>query len=396
MTLSSPEFGLALACSIWPPSDRRIQSIRAAASGSVDWDRFVRVVQRHRVIGLVHDGLTRAQIGLPPHIAQKIAAQASELVRENLALAAEAVRLQRLFAEANLPVAFIKGISLAALAYGNLGLRHGKDLDLLVSPEIFPAAAALIEAAGYQRFDPPPGISESQLRLLMSMRKDFGYTQANNHHELELHWRLFFNPHFMDERQLIASSRIVPLTDTIGLRTLGEDDLFAYLCAHGALHWWYQLKWIADIGALLAQVPQDEVERLYRAAHARGVGLAAAQGILLCHGLLGTPVSHRLVAALRESRRVRWLEATALKAMTAGNGEIQPHDLLFGTTRGSFSCFLLGRNWHYWLAELKLHLICQTDVLTMSLPERLKFLYPLLRLPLWLWRHSIRRDRLPQ
>jgi hypothetical protein len=33
----------------------------------------------------------------------------------------------------------------------------------------------------------------------------------------------------------------------------------------------------------------------------------------------------------------------------------------------------------------------QTDVLTMPLPERLRFLYPRLRLPLWVWRHTTRR-----
>ena len=52
--------------------------------------------------------------------------------------------------------------------------------------------------------------------------------------ELELHWRLFLNPHFMDETSLFVSSRVVPLSEKIGLRTLGEDDLFPYLCAHGA------------------------------------------------------------------------------------------------------------------------------------------------------------------
>jgi hypothetical protein len=64
---------------------------------------------------------------------------------------------------------------------------------------------------------------------------------------------------------------------------------------------------------------------------------------------------------------------------------------LFGTTRGSVSCFLLSRNWRYWLAELRIQSICQTDILTMSLPKRLLFVYPLLRVPLWFWRHAMHR-----
>ena len=56
----------------------------------------------------------------------------STLVRENLAMAAEASRLQRLFDEACLRVLFLKGSSLAMLAFGNIGLTGSQDIDLLV------------------------------------------------------------------------------------------------------------------------------------------------------------------------------------------------------------------------------------------------------------------------
>jgi hypothetical protein len=42
----------------------------------------------------------------------------------------------------------------------------------------------------------------------------------------------------MAEDTIMVASREVLLTGTIGLRTLGDEDLFAYLCMHGALHWW--------------------------------------------------------------------------------------------------------------------------------------------------------------
>jgi hypothetical protein len=77
--------------------------------------------------------------------------------------------------------------------------------------------------------------------------------------------------------------------------------------------------------------------------------------------------------------------------MTEGNDELEPGKLPLGTTRGSLSSFLLGRDWRYWLAELKSHLISQADVMTLALPKQFQFLYPVLRLPLWLWRQSTRR-----
>jgi hypothetical protein len=343
------------------------------------------------VIGLVDEGLRYARSGVPPQIIDEIDAEATTLIRKNLAMAAEALRLQRLFNEANLTVLFVKGAALAELAFGNLGLRAGQDIDLLIPSETLPAVSALISRAGYRRFDPPPDISDEQLRLVMPLRKDFGFVHETTGVRIELHWRLFLNPHAMAEASIMEASRVVPLTGSEGLHTLGEEDLFAYLCMHGALHWWYRLKWLADINALLAPASEDKVERLMSAAEANGARQAATQALLLCQRLLETPLPNRLMMKLARTATVRWLEATALRAMTAGQGELEPREVRFGTTRGSLSTFLFQRSWRYWLAELNLLLTNQTDVLTMPLPGRLRFLYPILRLPLWVWRHTTKR-----
>jgi hypothetical protein len=387
----SPEFRLAAACAMWPSSNRRQEAIRTAAALPLDWSRVLRVANRHQIVGLIHDGLTRVRPDVPPEIVREFDTKAAILVRENLEMARESLRLQRLFDDANLPVLFIKGAALGVVAFGNLGLRASQDIDLLVTHEMLPAATALILRAGYRRFDPSSDISDAQLRQVMPLRKDLGFVHQVNGLRIELHWRLFLNPHAMAETSIMASSQVVPLTGAAGLRTLGEEDLFAYLCMHGALHWWNRLKWLADINALLVTFPEDAIERLVRAAEVRGTGRAATQALLLCRQLLGTPLPAPLVASLYKGVAVRWLETTALSAMTAGQGERDPHDAPFGTTRGSLSTFLLSRSWRYRVTELNIHLTNQTDVLTLPLPERLRFLYPVLRLPLWAWRHIVRR-----
>jgi hypothetical protein len=388
----SPEFRLAAACAMWPPSDCRAETIRAAVAGPLNWRRFLSVARRHQVVGLVHDGLTRTRADVPPEIVREVSAQAATLVRNNLATAVEAVRLQRLFDEANLPVLFLKGASLAVLAFGNLSLRTSKDIDLLVPFETLPAAVAFLARAGYRRFAPPSDIGDARMRLLTPLRKDLGFVQQATGLCVELHWRLFLNPHAMAGASLMAGSRVVSLTGTTALRTLGEEDLFAYLCMHGALHWWNQLKWLADIGALLAAAPEGDVERLIRAAETRDAGRAAAQAMLLCRRLLGTRLPTPLMKKLSKSPKVGWLQETALHAMTTGGGEREPREMRFGTTRGSLSAFFVGRSWRYRLAELRNLLTNETDVLALPLPERLRFLYPILRLPLWVWRHASQRD----
>ena len=386
----SPEFRLATACAIWPPSDRRTEAIRTATARPLDWFRFLRVANRQQVIGLIHNGLRQVRPDVPPEIVREIETKAATLVCENLEIARESLRLQRLFDEADLPVLFIKGVALAVLAFGNLGLRTAQDIDLLVAYEALPAATALILQAGYRRFDPSPDINAAQLRQIMPLRKDLGFVHQASGLRVELHWRLFLNPHAMPKTSMTAS-RVVPLAGA-ALRTLGEEDLFAYLCMHGALHWWNRLKWLADVNALLASTPENGVERLVRAAEARGAGRAAAQALLLCRRLLGTTLPTRLTATMDSGATVRWLEATALNAMTKGQGECDPHETRFGTTRGSLSTVFLSRNWRYRLAELGIQLTSPTDVLTLPLPPPLRFLYPVLRIPFWMWRHTVQHN----
>jgi hypothetical protein len=307
--------------------------------------------------------------------------------------AAESVRLQGLFAQADLPLIFLKGTSLAIMAYGRVGLRQSEDIDLLVPYETVPAATALLTRAGYRRFDPPSDISDRQLRLIMPLRKDLGFVHGATGQRIELHWRLFLNPHAMDEAAMVRSCQTVRLTASMTLRTLNDEDLFAYLCMHGALHWWNRLQWLADFNALLSQAPEGGVQSIIGAAETRGAGRAAAQALLLCQRLLSTHLPARLTVELANSLTLRWLETTAVRAMTCGQGELEPHEARFGTTRGSLSTILLKRSWRYRLSELNTHLTTETDILAMPLLARTRLLYPILRLPLWAWRHAAKRGR---
>src|SRR5262249_38316654 len=171
----------------------------------------------------------------------EIAAEARALLRYNLACAAEAIRLRRLFTEPHVPVAFIKGVTLAMLAYGNLGLRHSRDVDLLVPAEAMSKASAVLEGAGYRRLQPPLSFSEAQLRMWTHRCKEIWYVHDDKQVELELHSRPFDNPRLMSNIEVRGPLRTVLVAEGIGLPTFGDEDLFAYLCAHGAVHCWFRL-----------------------------------------------------------------------------------------------------------------------------------------------------------
>ena len=335
--------------------------------------------------------LHEASVEVPAEVKTELHKRAAEVVRENLELTAEAVRLQREFASAGITVRFLKGITLAMLAYGNIGVRHGKDIDLLVAPERASDAAKLLERCSYSRHDPPPALDDSIVQSLRRIRKDASFFHETRSFEVELHWRLLDNRHMMGAVSTTTAAQAVTVGSGIKLATLGEKDLFAYLCAHGANHCWYRLKWLADIAALLGKARPEKIEDLYAAAVSRGAGPAAAQALLLCARLFETPLPGGLYVRLRHNFRARWLERIGLWALTTGNEEAVPPDLPFGATKITLSRYLLRSSVPYWLTELRIQLTSTRDMLMLPLPKALLFVYPALHVPLWLCRRMMGR-----
>lgn len=384
VTKVNREFTLVAACCQWPPSPQRDTAIADAAT--VDWARFLKVVNRHRVSGLVWNGLTRAGIEIPPDIAEILKTEADRTTRSSLALCAETIRLQGLFDRAELTCAFVKGVTLAVLAYGNLGIRHAKDIDMIVKDADLRAVGDLLATAGYRRQKPPGAISEAQLVLWRSYGKDMEWRHEASGIELELHWRLSNISFLLREPIDFAALRPVAITPAAGILTLPAPDLFVYLCVHGAAHGWCRLKWLADVHALIADRPDDLIENYYRLAKTKGAERAVGQALLLCADLFGLRLPVAMAAELRDSRAMTVLARLARLCMTRGNAEIEIYDLPFGTTLISASHLLLAGGLRDWGAEIARKAVNLEDVLILPLPRSLGFLYWFLRGPLWLFR----------
>jgi hypothetical protein len=383
----SPEFTLLLRCSRWPPSEPRTAAIARAAATDIDWQRLRRLAERHRVVGLANDGLSRIATSLPVEVVDEFRAMARAVAEHSLIMAAEAIRLSHLLHSVGVPVLFLKGAALSALAYGNVGVRQSDDIDLLVPPSGWTRAQSTLERAGYSRESPPSEVDASRLELLRTMRKNFSYVSLNTGLRVELHWSLFRNRHFMTAPTDWANPRMVALADGVSLPALADDILFAYLCAHGSLHWWHRIQWLADIGAIVAASSTERLDKLAAAAEASGVGRAAAFALLLCRELLSVDVPKHLTATLDRGRAADWMRKTAFGAMGGGE-ERERGTIALGTTRGSLSTLLLKDDWRYRVDELRALNTSQEDVLSVSLPRALWGIYPLLRFPLWLWRHA--------
>lgn len=384
MTRLPPEFHLLAACCRWPDDARRAEAIRAAATTAIDWDRFARLVRRHRAVALVATGLRHLpQMADAPREALRSGAQRQ--VSDTLALAAECLRLQALFTAAGIPMAIVKGVPLAILTYGDPGLKQSRDIDVVIAPEHLEAGWRLMLEAGYVRMygglDPSP----EELDLVFDFAKDLAFAHPAIGIVTELHFRLVRNPHVLPG--LRADERTVTLGGAT-LRTMSDEAYYAYLCVHAASHAIGRLKWLADIAALIS-VTGGRVAELHAAAVRWKAGRASLLVLLLCHDLMGLEVPAGLLAQARANPMVRLLAANARAALADERWDEMREARI---ARERLSQLLTQKGRAFWF-ELGAMWASESDRRAFPLPRALHGLYHVVRIPSWGARAALRLVR---
>ena len=377
-----PELRLMAACCRWPPSAGRDDQVRRAAAAPIDWDGFGKLVARHRVPGLVHDGLTRAGVGAPAPLAERLAEEAGEIARQNLLFAAECIRLHGLFGD--LRHLFLKGVTLNMLAYGSLAFKQAIDIDLLVAPVEYPAAIELLRGAGYRCVVPGPDPSTEDILLWVRGHKHSNWVSPGGL-PLELHAGLVDNPLLLQDLGVDAPGQSVEIAPGKALPTLATDELFAYLCAHGAAHGWARLKWLADVSALVSREEIAGVERLHARSVELGGGRSAGQALLLSSILFGLELPPRLKAELDGDRGTRILVRMAMRNFTLGGMGRELDEMVLGTAGIHLSYLLLERGAGYKLRQLRRTLLGGSSE---GAPLAKRLLRPVAFIPRWLIRRA--------
>lgn len=379
------EFALVAACCRWPPTAEVVADVQRRAAGALDWRLVLRVAARHRVIGLVYHALHAAGVPCPEDVQAILERKGGAIARQNLALAAETLRLQRHFDAAGIAAVVLKGASLAQRAYGSTAFKHGRDIDLVVPPAHAFAALRILEDDGYALVDPARELTDAQRHAYIARGYQMELFDARRGTRVELHWRLCENPHLLAGIDAFADGQSVPVAGGT-VRTLNDADLFAYLCVHGADHFWFRLKWLADLNALLGTMDAAGLGALYAHAQAHGAGLCAGQALLLCERILGLRLPAVLHDVLVRDRGVRRLVAISLGNMIGANPAAEP---VLDAARQAAELrwrFLLGRGTRFLLAQGGIAVTAPADVLRWPLPPALRFVYPLVRLPSWVMR----------
>lgn len=321
----SPEFQLAVECCRHNFAGDE-GSVAAKPGTALDWPAFLALVRFHRVQGLAWKALDDAGLA-PDDILDKLSIGARTIAAANLRAASDSRDILDAFKAAGVPVLFVKGLTGAAIAYRQPLLKMSSDIDLLVAPQNVLPAGELLARLGYRQLIPPPPADVGRWH---ERRKESVWAREDGLH-VELHSRLADNPRLIPCVDVDSPSEAVDVAPGIRLPTLARDELFAYLCVHGASSAWFRLKWISDLAGLVHGQSGETIERLYEWSQALGADRAAGQALLLADRLFGTLRDTGLRKSLEGDRPSRRLAGAAYAQLTGP--PLEPTSVRFGTWR---------------------------------------------------------------
>jgi hypothetical protein len=242
----------------------------------LDWDAFITLLRRHRLLPLAPCYLHRYREVMPAAAATRLRQSWQHSRLQSLARSGELASLLTGFQSDAIRILPLKGPLLAQELFGDPTARLSKDLDLLAHPEDLGRAAERLSAQGYLSTDGYPDFSPRQRQAFFSQYHHFGFWHPQRAIRIELHWRWFDNPLYFSlplEDSLFRSRQSV--MGGVVMPTLGPKETLLYLCAHGARHLWHRLSWIRDIAAILAS-PEPVLDWPKMLAKAQGLGVRTA------------------------------------------------------------------------------------------------------------------------
>lgn len=355
-------------------------------AGAVDPVLLARVARRHQVSALVAARLAAEGQTVP----EPLRRQAESAHRWALGQLGLVLDLVAALEGEGIRAVPIKGVALSQQLFGSPVLRGAVDIDLLVAPEDVGAAWQVLARAGMRQLMPSAALDGARLALFCRASKDSQHQHPASGQMLELHWRLsdaMADPLLPHD----AALDMLALAPGRAVRALGEETLFLYLCTHGAAHGWARLKWLADVAALLHR-SDDGGARLWAHAREGGARLAAGSAVMLAQELFGLAPP----PGFEGPRGVRigvllWL---ARKTIRDGDGARELESTPWRGWTEMLAMLLVAANWRGRLAVFRRLALAGEDIAQIPLPRGLMWLYPLLRVPLLVYRRTVRRQRL--
>lgn len=213
----------------------------------IDWERFRKVMKKHRIYPLVIRGLRRlpAQMLEAYPVLREYRSRQNYYVNENLKLIRVLAYVARAFAEAGIDMISMKGPLLSMELYGDPAMRTSHDLDIMVSPEDFWRGCKCLMDLGFEIIEEPELTTEKRVRAYMRVSPNNHCVFRLDNVLVELHWRTTLKDgiSFRD----LWENRDTKLLLGVPVSQMGAADKLPHLIDHAADHAFMRLRWLLDL-----------------------------------------------------------------------------------------------------------------------------------------------------
>jgi hypothetical protein len=246
------EFQVLLsACRVFLGTEEPSSLVATLAQGP-DWDRLLRLANRHGVMPLLYRSISKnCPQAVPQEWLRRLMLQYMQNAARNMKMTGELLRIIDLFKANGIAAIPFKGPALAEQIYGDVTLRSYVDLDILVRKEDVLRAKEVMLQEGYI---PEFYMDHGQENVLLKYDCEYNFEHKARGVHIEFHWRLTRSSYNLDFdwKSIWFRTEIISFEGR-HILALSTEDLLMALCVHGAKHCWLDnsLKLICDVAGLI-------------------------------------------------------------------------------------------------------------------------------------------------
>jgi Uncharacterised nucleotidyltransferase len=348
----------------------------------LDWQKLIDGLDYHGLMWVA-----KPLLGVPDLLSSAIIADLKERVKRSTLATflriEETVKIAAAFDQAGIRFLMIKGVALSVQLYQDPARRNGRDIDILVAPEDFSRADAILVSKGYQR----PDQDKAKDLIAGGQAKELGYIHVSHRTLVEVHDRLTENAtllpwsfeHLWADRELVSIG-------TAYVPAMNQSRLPLYLSVHGVKHCWGRLMWLNDLAALVAR--DADVDEAMTSARLAGLEGVMEHTFCMLHAWLGMPIVSAQFAATKQVRRMNRLVMRFHRQPDWYKPSSREGWRSFwqNSVLSRSMAYVMKRDWQYRMRQWEIELTSPADRTLVALPPRFTWLYLALRPFGWLIR----------
>jgi hypothetical protein len=209
------------------------------------------IINQHGLNPIIYKRLTKFQNILNETFLNDLKTTYFDIAKNNMLLTSELLSLNKLFLENNLEYLSFKGPVLCLLAYKDIISRRYLDLDILVKKDKLEDIYVMLIKNGYTTDIKLENIKDDRF---LDLSKDMIFFNNKKNILIEVHWKLlekrFFFQNFSFNDFAWQKKLYVKVND-INIPTFDKEYLVFYLIIHGSKHFWERIEWLYNIYLLL-------------------------------------------------------------------------------------------------------------------------------------------------